>query len=340
MQENGNIYLQNAVDDLLNDFRGRLPEGLRELASAEGIGALGIDKLLSEIISLITGSAPSVLAFFLMLIGGGMLASLASLALDKISRQASSAVGVVLSLAILAALYPVADAALDALAALTELFGALIPVVGAIPLLAGGEATGAVASVGMQITLWIMSILSGTLLPPLTVAMLATAALGELGGASNVGRGFGNAFSRLVGIITAVVSGITALQTFISASADSAKIRLARYAASDMIPVVGNTLSGALSTLSGGLAYASGVIGAGSVAAIVTIATAPLVTLLLYRLAFTVAEAVVGGFGGGVSHIPGMAKALDALISVYVLTMIVYIFDIILLVSGGARILG
>ncbi len=340
MQGNGNKYLHNAVEDLLGDFSGALPEELRELASAEGISAIGIDKLLSEIISVVTGSAPSVFAFFLMLVGGGMLTSLASFTSDKISRQASSMAGTVLSVAILAILYPCAASAVSALASLTELFGALIPVVSSLSLLAGGNATGAVASVGMQLTLWIMSIVSGVLLPVFAVAMLTMAALGDLGGVSNIGRSLGNAFSRLVGVIAATVSGITALQTFISVSSDSAAIRLARYAATDMIPVVGSTLSGALATLSGGLGYASGIIGAGAVAAIIAIAISPLVILLLYRLAFTLAEAITGGFGGGVSHISGIAKALDALISVYVLTMIVYIFDIILLVSGGARILG
>jgi hypothetical protein len=88
------------------------------------------------------------------------------------------------------------------------------------------------------------------------------------------------------------------------------------------------------------LSYAGGIIGAGSVLAILSIALSPLILLLLYRIAMSCAGTLCRAVGGGVSCISGMAEALDALISVYVMTMIIYIFDIVAVVMGGASMLG
>ena len=76
------------------------------------------------------------------------------------------------------------------------------------------------------------------------------------------------------------------------------------------------------------------------VMAILAVALSPLVMLLLYRLALGAANLVSGVLGGGVSCISGISDALDALISTYVMTMIIYIFDIITIVIGGVSIIG
>ena len=340
MQINENIYLKNTAEDLLDRFEEVLPSGMGDLASAEGISALGIDKLISEILSLISGGIGSVAPVFLLALGGGMLAALGSLVGTKMSGRAASMISVILSLSLLAVLYPSISAALGALGELSGFFGSLMPVVSAIPILGGGVSTGATASMGMQLTLWIMGGVCGSVLPAVIASMLAASALGDIGGVGELGRGVKSVFTKVIGISTAVLAGITALQTFISVCADSATMRLAKYAASDMIPVVGGAVSGALATLAGGLSYAGGIIGAGSVAAILSIALSPLVMLLLYKLALEAAQTVCSSVSGSVSCISGLSGVLDALISVYVMTIIIYIFDIITIVSGGVGIIG
>ncbi len=333
-----NIYLQKTAEGLLEGFEGVLPEGLKDLASSEGVSGLGIDKLLYEIFSTAEGSLGTVVPFFLFLVGCGVIGSLGSLTGSKMSRCAVGAASAVTSFGALAWLYPALSTAFAALRELSGFFGALVPVVSALPLLGGGASTGAAAGFGMQLSLWLMGGVCGMLLPVVVAAMLAMSGFGFAGG--GVGRGFKSLFTKLIGISTAALAGITALQTFISVCADSATMRLAKYAASDMIPVVGNAVSGALATLAGGLSYAGGIIGAGSVFAILSVALAPLVMLLLYRLSFTLAGAICGAVGGGVSYISGISDALDALISVYVMTMIIYIFDIIAVIIGGVGIIG
>ena len=126
----------------------------------------------------------------------------------------------------------------------------------------------------------------------------------------------------------------------IASSADSAAMRAAKYTAG-LIPVVGGTVSGALSTLAAGLSYAKGIIGIGAIAVILGMALSPLILLLLYRLALSISLTLSELLGAAV-----MAKALsafrfslDSLIAVYALSAVIYIFEILLFVKIGVAML-
>ena len=117
-------------------------------------------------------------------------------------------------------------------------------------------------------------------------------------------------------------------------------MRAARYAAGGLIPTVGSAVSGAISTLVGGLSAVGGIIGASSVFVISAMALSPLVMLLLYRLAFYLAS-LVGEFSGfRCEAVEAFSSALDTLVSVYAVTTTVYILEIILLISGGNAVIG
>ena len=209
-------------------------------------------------------------------------------------------------------------------------------------MLSGGSATAASCASGLNITLWLTGLLSERLLLPVVVAVfVGSAASSVLGGASErVGVGIVRGFKRLIGAIGAIVAAVFGLQTYISVAADSAAIRAAKYAAGGLVPVVGSTVSGALSTLAGGLYSLGGVIGASSVAVIVAMALSPLVLLLLYKLALYVCTLFLEFSGVGGGCISGFSSALDSLISVYVMTIIIYIFEVVMLIWGGKAILG
>jgi stage III sporulation protein AE len=146
-----------------------------------------------------------------------------------------------------------------------------------------------------------------------------------------------NAFLTILGILTTLISATVSLQNLIASYADSGVIRTAKYALSSMIPIVGNTVSGAFSVLAGSVSYAKGIVGGGAIAAIIFVAISPLVSLLMYRLCFSVAiflSNLCSGEQGGV--LSSLASALDALIAVYTLTAVVYIIQITIFLKGGA----
>ena len=116
-------------------------------------------------------------------------------------------------------------------------------------------------------------------------------------------------------------------------------VEAGQYAASGMIPIVGNTVASTLATLAGGLALVKSTVGVGAIAVIISLALAPLVSLLLYRLAFTVAIVFLELFGScdGVRSFSAFRSALDALSAVYSVSVVVCIIEIVIfLKSGGA----
>ena len=329
--------------DGLNDIL----TGLREILGV-GVDAdlsdVGVDKLLSEVIGALTGSVGDILSFLLLLIGLAVMTRLSELLPERVTRIAEGGVGIIVSFMLFSRLYPLIIGVSDSIGKMTELFSLLMPLVISFIAIGGGVTLAPAASVGMQLTLFVMSLFSSEVLIKVVLLMLTLGALSgiERGVVGRISRGVKSIFTKLVGFLTVSLSALIALQTYVGSARDGAAIRLARFTAQDIIPMVGSSVSGALGTLAGGLEYVGGILGGVSVVAILSVALSPLLILLGYRLAFFVCEFLLdfSGNSGGVLTFSGFRSALDALISVYAMTMIVYILELVVLVMGGASIIG
>lgn len=343
MENVNNSYQNTAVSELGQEFLDVLPDGYEGIGDAGELSALGIDSLLAEIGATVKEGGGEVLSFLFLIFGVTLLVSLVSLVCAPMQRAASGGVSAAASLAVFGALYPMVSSAVGALRSMGEFFGALVPILTSFLALGGGAGTASGAATGLGITVWLLGLLSGKLLLPIMTAIFATSALSSaFGGASaRVAESIKRAFTSVIGILTAAVAALFALQTYVSVCADSVAMRAAKYAAGGLIPIVGGAVSGALSTLAGGLGSLGGVIGGSSVAVIALMALSPLVMLLLYRLAFYLCGMLGDILGGGkCGCISAFASALDTLIAAYIMTTIIYIFEVILLIWGGNKIFG
>jgi hypothetical protein len=334
--------LHNSTEDLLHDFYEILPDGLGS-GAVNDASSLGIDAILSEVVGLINGNGARVISFLLMLLGLALLSRIAALPKGELGMVCEGAVGMISSFAILLALYPLFGEVASSIKTASDFFSSLMPIILSYLALGGGVTTAASTSATIQITIWVMGLIAEAL-SGIVVAMLAVSAIASLGenAVARVASGVRAGFSRLMGILLAILAGVLALQTYIAASADSATMRMAKHAAQSIIPVVGSAVAGALSTLSGGLSYAGSIIGGGAVSAILFISLSPIVILLLYKLCLYAAELLCdfSARGGGVSCFSAFSASLDALISVYTVSTVIYILDVIILVMGGERIFG
>lgn len=337
-------YQNNAISNLEQGFIESIPEGYRGFANVGEISSLGMDALVSEVLGAISGGMGEVVSFFLIAFGVTLMFSLASLSSSPMSGAVRGGVSAVACMAIFASLYPLFYSAAEALAEVGGFFGGLVPTLTAYLALGGGGGTAAAAASGLSMTLWLTGLFSERLLLPMAAAVFASSALSSaVGGVSEkVGASVSRSFGRLIGTVGAVVAATFALQTYISVAADSVSVRAAKYAASGLVPAVGGVVSGAISTLGGGLAAVGGIIGASSVAIIVAMAISPLALLLMYKLALYLCSLFLEftGTDAKTSPIAAFTGALNTLISVYVVTMIIYIFEIIVLIWGGKSILG
>ena len=317
----------------------KTPEELFENVDAEGV--------LRELAELLEGALKGALAFLFLLIGIGFLISLSeNIAYErdnKIFAFSTSVICTASAAAIFLALKDGVYSARESIIALNGCFESLTPIFGAV-LIAGGNVKSAGAQVvNMNVSLTLIGGICERLLLPLSLATFAFSHLsGFDGGGDKVQKGIKSVFSWVLGITTASVAAISALQSVIATAQDGAVMRAAKYAASGLIPVVGSSVSGALSTLVGGISYVKSAIGVGAVVIVIGLISAPLITLLLYRTALSIATSFMELVGsvGGVRLFSAFRSAEDTLIATYTMLSIVYILQIILFIKSGVDAFG
>ena len=335
-------HAEGEVDKYISDFENLLPEGYEELGKSEKLMELtSVKALFSELISVASGQAGRAIRFFMLLVGCIALCALATRVNEKIADAVSLSVGIISSLLIFGHIKPLFDEISTSLQAINGFFTSLIPLTAAVTALGGGTATATAQATAMYSTVAVGQSFFEQVFMTVASLGLAMSLISSFGGhTDSVVKGIKGAFSWLVGICTATIAAAFSLQTLIASTADSAAMRAAKYTAG-LIPIVGGTVSGALSTLAAGLSYAKGIIGIGAIAVILVMALSPLILLLLYRLALslslTLSELV--GTVGIAKTVTAFRFSLDCLIAVYALSAVIYIFEILLFIKIGVAML-
>ena len=336
---------EGEIDEYISEFSDILPDGFSGIAEdPDGlIDKVGIEGLVREIAIALSDNRGEIMSFFLILIGSISLTSLASQLPHSDSVGAKACTSLISSTLIFNTVGGLFRSVTDSLVSLCDFFGSLIPITVGITALGGAKSTATVQASGMYTTLSLVSSLGERIFLPLLALGLAVSLLSAFKNDCilAVGRGIKGVFMWIIGIVGAILTAAVSLQTLVASAVDTASIRAARYAASGLIPVVGSTVSSALSTLASGLSYAKGIVGGGAVAVLVSICLSPLILLLAYRLALSLGIIIADLTGGDSIGVVFSAfrLSLDMLIAVYALSALIFIFEILLFVKMGAGIL-
>ena len=337
---------EDAAEGILGDFSEIVPPESGVDIDGDLLGTVGFEAILGSILAALSGEGGGAFSFFTILFGFAVIMAVSEGVWISdnplLKRNVSAAVSAIASVSIFSSLYGVMTGVREGLSSVLDFFSALIPVLTATNAATGAVGSAAVQATNMTITLSILQKLCTGALLPLVFALFSLAlasSFGE-GGLASVARGIKSTFTWGVGIICTVLAAAIALQSLLASASDNATLRAARYAASGMIPIVGNTVASALATLAGGLAFVKSTVGVGSVAVILSIALAPLVSILLYRLAFSASIIFLEfvGADNGARCYSAFRVALDALAAVYSLSVVICIIEIIIFIKGGAAI--
>lgn len=323
-------------DEILSDFSAIIPE--KTPFSAEDtdglMEAFDIGSVFSFIITELSGKRSRLISFFLTLLAVTVLSCLSG----AIGRWGGSALkagtSIISSSILLAAIYPVIQSVISSLKTANDFFSLAAPILCSVNLSGGAVSTAGVEASGMALTVAFVSAVSSRILPVIAVFTFALSVLSSFGMGENVAKGAKNLYNRLLGIVTLIISITLSLQTVIASAKDSAALRTVRYTAGSMIPIVGGTVSSALSTLTGGLVYIKDIIGTAAIGVILYIFLSPLAILLLYRLALSLAEIISDFFGGGFC-LSAFSYVLDATLASYALCCMLYVVEIILFMRLG-----
>ena len=339
-ESEGSYEINEEIDGIVENFRKIIPEGGGEINDIDDTAeSVGIKRLLEGIFTAVSGQMSETCAFLLLLLGVALISSLSSVYNGEMSLFSSRAISVVVSALLFERLIFLLRGTLASLSDMNEFFSAVIPISLSVNSIGASPTTATTQAVGMGITLGVYSFISQRLvLPIVSTVFVSSAATGIDLMFGRIAKGVKDVFVWVMGIFTTLVGATFSIQSVISASADSATLRSARYAISGTIPIVGNAVSGALGLVAGGAYYARGLVGGGAVGVVLTLVISPLITLILYRLCiklglffFSVTSLEVG-----TGALSSFLFAIDALIASYALTSAVYLVELLAFLKGGA----
>ncbi|MBP5604605.1 MAG: hypothetical protein J6X60_03560, partial [Ruminiclostridium sp.] len=174
------------------------------------------------------------------------------------------------------------------------------------PVLAGVAAAGghtASAAVYSSVTLAAIQILSritSAVIIPLTSCMIGITAAGSIDPELNLDRlaeGIKKLITWGLGLIMTLFLGVLSVQSIITASADNAAMKTLRFVVSAAVPIVGGSVSEALSSVSGSISILRSGIGGFGIAAGAFMLLAPAVTALCCKFLLFAAGVLSDLFG-------------------------------------------
>ena len=325
-------------EDYITELEQILPESLPITdATPESLAdAFGSKTLIAFIADELSGERSRLVSFALAMLGLVTL-SFAAESIGKSSLRPYMTL--LLSSVALGCALPLIGGVRESLKSADDFFLSLSGILTAITLSSGATMTGATQSAAFALTSTLIGAVSSRVLPALAVFSFAGSILSSVGGDKRILVGARSGFNRILGILTLVFGLFISAQRIVSSAADGAALRAIKYGAGSAIPLVGQSVSSALSLLAGGLGYARDIVGACAVGALVYIFLSPLLLLLLYRLtlslALTLSELL------GIPDHPSLTALLslfDSLIAAFSLCAVIYIFEIVLFLRLGVAV--
>lgn len=255
---------------------------------------LAAEQILSEVVDWLREGVTAPLAAV-----GAMLAvilltaahSATELPLVRSRVTMGFAAAVSLCLICVSPLCSVAQQAAEAVRSCGVFMLAVVPVYAAVIATAGYTATAGSFSTLTFGAAQVVVQLADRLLIPLARVMLCCSAVGGIGevNLSGIVSAVKKGANWLLGGLMTLFLGLLGLQTSIAGASDSVGLRTAKYVVGSFVPVVGTSISEALSAVSGSLSLLKTGIGVYAVAALAVMLLPPLIKSVVWRIVLEVA---------------------------------------------------
>ena len=334
-------------DQYWKDFIDAVPEGVDTPKNEdELLSGVGFDSLIAELMGALRFGTGAAVSLFVMLFGLAVIIAVSESSPPfenpSLNRHVAAGITTISAILIFGKIGPICFSVREGIEELSAFFSALIPVLTGIMTAGGNISSAAAQSLNMNVTLAVISYICTELLLPLSFALFSLAMASSLdsGAVGAVAKSVKNFFMWVLGIGSTVVIAAITMQSVVAGAKDSAYLRAARYAASGMIPVVGSTVSSALAALAGSISYVKTTVGVSAVLVIITLAVSPLINILFHRLSFslTISFLELMNASGSVRVFSAFRSAIDALLSVYVVSVIIYISEIVVFMKCGVSV--
>ena len=261
------------LEALPDDIAEFLPSELFSGSTEEIAGGVrqmsGFSSLLHSLLSIMGVSLQESFATLGQVVGLLLISALfgafrSSFRSESLGRAVSFASTLAILAALLAQTYGSIRSAIAYFEQLNRLTGAVIPLSGALWAMGGNVTAATTSSAGLSVYLTVLEEAVGNSVVPFCGICIAFSAVGAI----NPDLRFGTLISSLkkhyttfLAFLMTILLAMLGFQTVLAARADSLAMRGAKFAAGNMIPVVGGSVSELLRTVSAGISYLRGTLG-------------------------------------------------------------------------------
>ncbi len=198
---------------------------------------------------------------------------------------------------------------------LNKLTSCAIPLLGTLYAMGGNLTVAATSSAGLSVYLVLLEEIVGNSILPFCGVCLALSLLSSPQFGVRSGTLLGTVkkqYTTLLAFLMMLLLAMIATQTTLASKADTLAMRSVKFAAGNMIPVVGGSVSELIRTVGAGIGYLRGVIGICGVLLLLLFLLPTFVRLLLYRLVWQIGASLADLLG-----CDGEKKLLDELASLH-----------------------
>ncbi len=320
------------VPDSFFDFLEALPEDVLEMLpsslfsdSAEEVGNAAKEIgsfpfLLRAVVTSVRGFFDGCFEAMITVVGLLLLSAVFAACKNAFSSPSlSRAFSWISTLTILAALlregYLSLTSVTDYFSTLNKLTSGAIPLLGTLYAMGGNVTAAAASSAGLSVYLVLLEEIVGNSILPFCGVCLALSLLSSPQFGVRTGTLLGTVkkqYTTLLAFLMMLLLAMIATQTTLASKADTLAMRSVKFAAGNLIPVVGGSVSELIRTVGAGIGYLRGVIGICGVLLLILLLLPTFVRLLLYRLVWQIGASLADLLG-----CDGEKRLLDELASLY-----------------------
>lgn len=291
--------LPDVYQDLLNSLPPsileRLPEGALSDKTEEVGGAVGemssFSYLLQTVLSLVGLRLGDCLKLLCSIVGILILSSIcrtscASLKKPEIARAFSFIITLIITVTIFATGFGTIESTASYFGTLNTFTSAAVPLMGSLYVMGGNAAAAVATSAGLSLFMTVLEEIVGQSIVPFCGICLALALIGACEGGprlSGLLTSLKKNYTLMLSFFMMLLLAMLGSQTILGASQDTLAMRSAKFAAGNMIPVVGGSVAELLRSVSASVGYMRSAVGICGVLLLVLLMLPTLIELLLAR---------------------------------------------------------
>ena len=344
----------SSIENDLDAFESSLPEYVKEFLPKKIFsgdfsslinGDINQMSFLDYIVNYLFSCLPIILKSFAGLLALMLVVSIfntmkASFVSEGLKNAFSMCSTLCVSISVFSSVNLVIDLCVDYIGALCGAMNTFAPIMSALYIMMGAISSASVSNASMMLFLSIVQNFIAISLVPIIKICLCFSIVSSIScgvDLSGISRLIKNTFTWVCAFLISIFSFVMSFQSVLSQGVDTLSLRTARFAIGNFIPIVGGFLGDSLKTISSSISFIKSSCGVVAIIVIVIITLPVIISLLLYRLSFSLLSGVSRALGNNseCSVLDEAYTLCSFILSIVVLMALIFVFALTIFIKSS-----